>query len=668
MMEGITKRIENGTEEIEDRELRDEGQEPDPISSLHPRSSNLHLHSSSILDPRSSIFNSLSSEPASAASSRTVFLCEVLLVLAAGVLSFSQLDCSLQEPEETLYAEIPRQMLAQGQLLVPMRHGQAFYDKPPLFYWLVMGMYRLCGVHDWAARFVSSSAAFFCVLVTYAWGKRTVGPWAAFAGALMLCLSPRWAQLARMVSVNSLLTLWVIAALAAAHLALRRNDKSDSLRRSSRSDFAFSAFLHALCGFLLNLNRRGRGGTQTRLRISNFGFISGFGFRDSNFRWWWLLSALFCGLGILTKGPVALVLVAVPTLLYQWLNRRSARLGWRPWAIYLAVVALIALPWFVILAIRDPSFLYYFVWIHHVRRVLDPIDHPQPFWYYGPVLLLGMMPWSLLSLGFVKRLLGKSEIPNPKSETNSKSGILDPEQIHPKSGTRRLPFYGFRISNSRLVRISDFGDLGFILLAGIWSLLFFSAAACKRPCYILPIMPPLALALGCYVAALWRSKIENRRSKIEDGRYDTSHSKLQSSILSPRPSILLAFILVAAASFLLLLAADHFLLPRYADKYSVRGRILPFVEACSHDTPVMCYPHIWDGVSFYLQRNDVQVYRSTQLQDMMLALEQQPQSLVVIKEDAYLDRFLEALPGSLEFIPCTRQHPVAVGWVRRRLD
>jgi hypothetical protein len=52
------------------------------------------------------------------------------------------------------------------------------------------------------------------VLVTYAWGKRAAGPRAAFAGALMLCLFPRYAQMARMVSMNSLLTLWGVAAVA----------------------------------------------------------------------------------------------------------------------------------------------------------------------------------------------------------------------------------------------------------------------------------------------------------------------------------------------------------------------------------------------------------------------------------------------------------------------
>jgi 4-amino-4-deoxy-L-arabinose transferase-like glycosyltransferase len=472
---------------------------------------------------------------------RTVLVCEVLLLLAAGILSFSGLTCPLQEPEETLYAEIPREMLAEGRLLVPVRHGQPFYDKPPLMYWLVMGMYRICGAHDWAARLIPSGAAFLCVLVTYAWGKRAVGARAAFAGALMLCLSPRWAQMARMVSMNSLLTLWVMAALAAARQAL----------------------------------------TGPRVR-----------------RRWWLLSALACGLGVLTKGPVALVLVAVPVLIYQLLDLRNASAGWRLWAAYLAVVGSVGLPWFVILAVRDPSFVYYFLWIHHVRRVLDPIDHLQPFWYYGPVLLMGMMPWALLLPGLVRHVVGRKAPGGPQAT----------------------------------------GDLGFVLLAGIWSLLFFSAAGCKRPCYILPMMPPLALALGCHVDAACRL-----------GRMRPVH-----------------WACAAAASFLVLLAAGYCLLPEYADKYSVRGRILPHAEACASGAPVMCYPHIWDGVSYYLQRNDVRVYRPAELEDMMSALRSREQSLVVVKEDESLDRFLEALPQSLEFVPCGRQHPVAVGWVRQR--
>jgi 4-amino-4-deoxy-L-arabinose transferase-like glycosyltransferase len=477
-----------------------------------------------------------------------VIVCEVILVLVAGVLSFSQLDCPLQEPEETLYAEVSRQMLEEGRLLVPVRHGRPFYDKPPLLYWLVIGMYRVCGVHDWAARIVTAGAALLCIVVTYLWGKRTLGPRAAFAGALMLCLSPRWTQFARMVSMNSLLTLCVISALAAAHVALTGPPQT---------------------------------GARPRLRRS-----------------WWLFSAVACGLGVLTKGPVALVLVAVPTWLYQRLDGRTARVGRAPWAAYLALVALVGLPWLVILALRDPSFLHYFIWIHHIRRVLDPIDHWQPFWYYVPVLLLGMMPWALLVPGLVTHMAGRTQPPSP-----------------PRPGA-----------------------LGLFLLAGIWSLLFFSAAGCKRPCYILPMMPPVALALGCYVDRLCG------QSRFRLGAWGG----------------------VALVSFLLLLGAVQELLPWYADKYSVRDRVVPVALACAERTPVMCYPHIWDGVSYYLQRNDVRVFRPAQLGELVAALQQHRRSLVVIKEDASLERFVAGLPESLEFCLCARQHPVAVGWVYRR--
>jgi 4-amino-4-deoxy-L-arabinose transferase-like glycosyltransferase len=478
-------------------------------------------------------------EPVPPRPGRAVLACELLLVLGAGLLFSSRLDCPLQEPEESLYAEIPRQMLAEGRVLVPVRHGQDYYDKPPLLYWLVMGAYRLFGIHAWSARLLPALSAFLCVLVTYWWGKRAVGPRAAFAGAVMLCLSWRYAQMARMLTMNGLLTLWVTAALATAHLALA----GPAVRRG-----------------------------------------------------WWLLSAFLCALGCLTKGPVALLLVAGPMLLYQLLDRRSARAGVRLWLLYVAGAASLALPWFVALAARDPSFLHYFVWIHHVRRFADPIDHLQPVWYYVPGLLLGMMPWTLLLPWLVMLLAGRAPEVKPQRT----------------------------------------GALGVFLLAALWGLLFFSASACKRPSYILPVLPPLALALGCSVDAAGRL-----------GRLRLAH-----------------WASAAAATFLVLFLAAQYFLPAYADKYSLYTPIAP--HAGEGTLPVLCYPHGWDGVSFYLQRGDVRVFRVAQLGDMVSALRQRPQSLVVVKADASLDRFLEALPESLEFVQCARQEPVAVGWVRSK--
>ena len=184
----------------------------------------------------------------------------------------------MQEPEEPRYAEIPRQMLHHGSLLVPTLHDLPYYDKPPLLYWLVMGSYMAFGVHDWAARLVSSAAAFCTVLVTYFWGRRVAGARAAFAAALMLSLSARFLYLGRLLTMNSLLCLCVVAALATGQVAVR--------------------------------------GPSLRWR-------------------WWLLSAGACGLGLLTKGPVAVVLVGIPVLLYQLLDPRTARPKLRFWIVYL---------------------------------------------------------------------------------------------------------------------------------------------------------------------------------------------------------------------------------------------------------------------------------------------------------------------------------------------
>src|SRR5438105_12797862 len=94
----------------------------------------------------------------------------LLLVLGmATPLFFARLDAPLLEPQEPRYAEIPRQMLAEGRLLVPVLHGQPYLDKPPLLYWLVMGSYALLGVHDWAARLVPGCAGVLTVLLTYLW-------------------------------------------------------------------------------------------------------------------------------------------------------------------------------------------------------------------------------------------------------------------------------------------------------------------------------------------------------------------------------------------------------------------------------------------------------------------------------------------------------------------
>ena len=519
----------------------------------------------------------------------------------AGLLFFSRLRAPLLEPQEPRYAEIPRQMLAKGRLLTPIFNGQAYLDKPPLLYWSVMSAYAAFGVHDWAARLVPALAGVLTVLLTYLWGRRVAGERAGLFGALVLCLSARFVYLERMLTMDCLLCLWTTAGLAAAHAALA-------------------------CG---------------RFR-----------------RTWWLLSAAACALGVLTKGPVALVLILAPTAAYAFLDRRSARVGLRGWAAFLAVVLAVAGPWYAAISVAEPDFAVSFFWRHNVVRFLAPFDHAEPVWFHLPLLLIGMLPWSLLLPGFAVFLARRSA----------------------RAAARRP------------------AALGFFLLAAVWSLVFFSAAGCKRPVYILPALPPLALALGCYLNALvpagaireswgrlWRrgSQLAYRASVVvlvaaaglavfAAGhhliRTTTAYALAAGAIAAA--ALLVAFHrkvswpVCGAATFAVLLGGLQVLQAAYNRQYSLRD--------CLRDVPrtaplsVVCYPQQWESVSFYLPRADVHAYGVQERGRLLEDLRAHPGTLLLAKTGKPLDDLLEALPGSLEIMRHGRGGAVTAAWVRVR--
>jgi 4-amino-4-deoxy-L-arabinose transferase-like glycosyltransferase len=478
--------------------------------------------------------------------------------LAATLLFFSRLDCPLQEPEEPRYAEIPRQMLQRGDGIVPTLQGLPYYDKPPLLYWLVMASYKLCGIQDWSARLVSTGAAFLCVLVTYLWGRRTLGLRPALVGAFILCLSWRFVYLGRLVTMNSLLCLLVVAALAAGHVAVS----------------------------------------------------------SANLRWrWWLLSAAATSLGLLTKGPVALVLAMVPLFAFCVLDPRTARPGARGWLGYLVISCGLACPWYLAVASSEPGFLSYFFWKHNLVRYVAPFDHAKPLWYFLPEILLGMLPWSFLFPSLFRFLCSRSA----------------------NQSARRPP------------------ALGFFLLASLWSILFFSLGGSKRAGYVLPAMPPLALALGYYLNLIVTSVL-TQKEMANAGRL-WSRRALRVSLLG------------GGAILVALFLAIQLLLPWYAQRFSLRDQIWPYAaRATDPSVLVVCYPRAWDSVSFYLQRSDVRVYATEQRAELIADLTAHPQTLAFIKSDRSLAELLHDLPVSLEFVPQGRQAGVAVGWVRQRWD
>jgi hypothetical protein len=160
------------------------------------------------------------------------------------------------------------------------------------------------------------------------------------------------------------------------------------------------------------------------------------------------LAGALLGVSILGKGFVPVVLFA-PVL---WIARGKR---FSILARTLAGAVLVATPWFVLCGLRNGSVFWDdFFWKQHIARFLSPsLAHAQPFWYYIPILLGGLFPWTPLA------------------------ALLARRQLYADIRLRLLSLW---------------------LLYG---LIFFSVARNKLPGYLLPLLPGLAILL----AAAWES-------------------------------------------------------------------------------------------------------------------------------------------------------------------
>jgi 4-amino-4-deoxy-L-arabinose transferase-like glycosyltransferase len=459
----------------------------------------------------------------------------LILLLVSGALLYPCLSFYLFEPDEGRYAEIPREMLARGEWLVPYLQGEPYLDKPPLMYWLVMASYRLFGEHDWSARLIPALAIQGCILVTYLLGRRSLGERAAFWGALALSLAPGFVSIGRLLILDGLLAFCVTLSI-------------------------FAAFEAA---------------------------------RGDRFRWsWWLVAAVTCGLGVLTKGPIAVVLLVPPVWLFGRLTKSSLPMSWRRWIVFAAVILAVVSPWYVAMSLRIPSFAQYFFWEQNVVRFLSPFDHQRPAWFYAPVLLGGLLPVSLLALPFVRFLLSNKDAP---------------------CRTR---------------------ELGFMLLAGGWCVLFFTLSGCKLPTYILPAFPFLALALGAYlVQSGWI------RSRWSWG--------------------------IGGLSLTIMASGHYLFVPWYAHFRSPMRQTQEVAQLCGDpQTPLVCYPRNCDSVAFYLGRDDLHTYRSKETHLLVGFLQKHPGTVVLFAHRHSLKGFEQALESMSPDLHLTHITPLGESWTK----
>jgi 4-amino-4-deoxy-L-arabinose transferase len=246
-------------------------------------------------------------------------------------------------PDETRYAEIPREMVASGDWIVPRLNGLRYFEKPPLGYWATAAAIRLFGENAFAVRLPSAIAVGVTALLLSAWARRwrddKAVPWLAVT-VFLLCSEVL--AVGTFCVLDSLLSLFVTAAIVGLYFAYEQQ----------------------------------RPGTRMILLV---------------------LAGLACGLAFLTKGFLALavpVIVIVPYASWQGRLRLCLRTAWAP----LAVAGLVVLPWGILIHLREGDFWHYFFWVEHIDRFLSPNhgQHRRAVWYYVPMMIGGAMPWTVL--------------------------------------------------------------------------------------------------------------------------------------------------------------------------------------------------------------------------------------------------------------------------------
>lgn len=342
---------------------------------------------------------------------------ELLLVVAfCGYLFFYGLgNFGLVGADEPRYAQVAREMHDRDDYITPTLHGEPWMEKPALYYWRAMIAFREFGVKDWAARLPSATFALGMIAVIF-FHMRRFRPGAQLDAAL-------------------------ITASCAAVVGFARGASTDMQLAAP--------FTVAMLGW--------------------------YAWYETGKKIWLIDLYFFLGIATLAKGPVAPFLAGVIVLLFTGLRndlKAALRTLWLPGFLLFNAVML---PWYVAVQWKNPTFLYVFILQHNLERFAsDLFRHSQPWWYYLPVLMLSLAPWTFFAI--------------PALVDAARSCVSDWRATHREKETG---------NQEGRVNVDSFPE--FLVIWTLLPIVFFSISRSKLPGYILPAIAPCTILTADYI-------------------------------------------------------------------------------------------------------------------------------------------------------------------------
>ncbi len=137
----------------------------------------------------------------------------IVLVVAGFIMAYRLGGLPLLDPDEPVYAQTAREMLAAQDFISPRIYGDFWYDKPPMYYWLVAGAMKIAGQTELAARLPSALLAVGGALLVYAGGRSLVNRRAGLIAGLALATSLEYFYLGKAAVTDVTLTFFMSACL-----------------------------------------------------------------------------------------------------------------------------------------------------------------------------------------------------------------------------------------------------------------------------------------------------------------------------------------------------------------------------------------------------------------------------------------------------------------------
>jgi len=296
-----------------------------------------------------------------------------ILLAVASLAFFAGLGrAAITDSDEAFYAEAAREMVTSGDWTTPRYNFEDRFQKPVLYYWLAALAYEAAGVTAAAARAPAALAGLGTVLLTWACGRRWLGPRPGLLAGLIVATCFGSVSLARLALPDMPLACFVTLAAWA------------------------------------GLEAWPAAGT------------------DRHAGWWLVLAAIAAAAAFLTKGPVGLALPALVVL--AWVAVRWTTAGRRPWDgpgrlhAGLAVVAFaaVAAPWYVAMADRHGlAYLHrFFIGENLERFATGRYNEPRSLFFYAPIVAGGLLPWTPLLAATVPALWARLRRVRPMSPTD----------------------------------------------------------------------------------------------------------------------------------------------------------------------------------------------------------------------------------------------------------